>query len=84
MQKSDGGKMDNLNSRPKFLTTFIKRYTIASTIFMLMGNIFTHFNIIDFTLIYSMIVMVLIVVFILMLIARLKGYLSELKKYKVK
>lgn len=76
--------MDNSNKRPKFLTTFMKKYTIASTIFMLMGNIFTYFNIIEFTLIYSIVVMVLIVIFILMCITRLKRYLSELKNYKVK
>lgn len=74
---------DSLNNKPKFLTPFIKKYTIASTIFMLMGDIFTYFNIIEFTLIYSMIVMILIIFFILMCIVRLKIYLTESKEYKV-
>lgn len=75
--------MISLNNKPKFLTPFIKKYSIVSTIFMLMGDIFTYFNIIEFTLIYSMIVMILIIFFILMCIVRLKIYLTESKEYKV-
>lgn len=62
--------MNSLNNKPKFLTSFIKKYSIASTIFILMGNIFTYYKIVNFTLIYSMIVMILIIFFILMCIVR--------------
>lgn len=74
--------MNNLKKKPQFLTTFMERYSIASIIFMLIGNIFTYFNIMDFTLIYSHIFLILIIIFIAICVVRIKTYFLEIKEYE--